>query len=468
MSNPLIERYRFSLLRPKQVWIHGVIYLVSISILFITNNAAHGPNGSSIFAAMYYQFLVIQFLVLCGWAAYNSSAAIKDEILENTYDFFRILPLTAMGKATGILIGKNLIVLIIAGFNTLFLLAFGLAGRVPLRLQGQCLLLLVALALLLNPLALLSSTFGGKKRKANTTAIVVLIAFLVFPAMLGAARALSETTGLEGHTIGFFTLQIPILLFVSYVALYYCGWAFKGIVRRFTREQEPLLTNMGALLIMIGHIVICTGIVWPYANDGEGVVYALGFWLATFLPLLLIPFGCRKDFNAYLELYGLARQRGQGSVLSLLVHSNMSIWLLLFFVWGAAAVGVIALVGDSILRAAYLVFVAFSFHLFLLLLFELLSVYKAVFAKILLLLGFFVILYLFLPLLFAAIFENKDLVVYSLFGAYGYVFEHAGRTDTLILWDKPAVWIFNLVLCLVPALLVFKRYTTLIRTRAKM
>lgn len=37
MNNPIVERYRYSLLRPGQVWVMVTVYLLAVGILLFIN-----------------------------------------------------------------------------------------------------------------------------------------------------------------------------------------------------------------------------------------------------------------------------------------------------------------------------------------------------------------------------------------------------------------------------------------------
>src|SRR5512146_2960051 len=97
LSNPLIRRYRFSLLRPSNLWIYLVIYASVIMLLLFINGLAVSATGEvvlsdKLYRALYAQFLMIQAIILWGWATFNSASALRDEHLNKTYDFFRLLP----------------------------------------------------------------------------------------------------------------------------------------------------------------------------------------------------------------------------------------------------------------------------------------------------------------------------------------------------------------------------------------
>ena len=86
-NNPLIERYRYSQLRPRQFWIYLVIYTIVISLMLLINwsiyNYQHAyESRHGFFRGLYYQFLMFQLLILWVWGAVNSGSALKEEIIQ--------------------------------------------------------------------------------------------------------------------------------------------------------------------------------------------------------------------------------------------------------------------------------------------------------------------------------------------------------------------------------------------------
>jgi len=105
-ANPLLQRYRFSQLRPRQVGIYSFIYVAIISIILLMNYTVFTTFRSYIFRdfelpftmsqAIFYQFLGLQVIILWVWASYNSGTALTKEILSKSYIFFKLLPVTAL------------------------------------------------------------------------------------------------------------------------------------------------------------------------------------------------------------------------------------------------------------------------------------------------------------------------------------------------------------------------------------
>ena len=289
VSNPLIQRYRYSTLRPKQFWIYVTIY-ISISLLIVLINYSgykyqtFFKDITEFYKSLYYQFLTFQVIILFIWSAYNSSSVIKEEILNKSFDFFRMLPLPAHKKALGILIGKNLVVLLFAAINLVLLIYFGLAGEININLQAQILLILISTTIFANLISLLLSINPAKKSKSSGIVLILLAVFFLVPMMINAIAALSSVDELEHYTVYLFKIKIPILLLISFIALYLSCWIFKGILRRFTYEQKPLFTRKGALLFSLGYIFILVGLYYTYIpKEGPELIYS--YWLITLIPI---------------------------------------------------------------------------------------------------------------------------------------------------------------------------------------
>ena len=162
MNNPLIERYRYSQLRPRQLWVFLAVYLVVIGLILLINASIYKyqdafHDWTEFFRALYYQFLILQVVILWIWSGYNTGTAIKEELLQKSYDFFRMLPMSAKDKVVGIIVGKNLVPLLLAMVNVVFLFVFGVIGDVNAILREQFLLVLISIGLAVNMAALMVS-----------------------------------------------------------------------------------------------------------------------------------------------------------------------------------------------------------------------------------------------------------------------------------------------------------------------
>lgn len=469
----MIRRYRYSLMRPRQLWIYITIYIAIISLILFINYTAYQyqewfGNQARFFKVVCYQFLILQVVFLCLLAASNSGSAIRDEITGKSYDFFRILPISAGKKAVGILVGKNLVLLLLSGVNFLLLIIFGILGQVSGVFLGQSFLALLSVALLANSLALLSSIKPVSIKKKNHIAIfIVLCFFFVLFIIRPAIKAFTKISELENITEKFYTIELPVLILISLVAFYFSCWVIKGILRRFTREDEPLFTRMGAYIFMLGFEFVLFGLFYEFLTEGAQKTNYL-YWLISLLPVLLVPIWSLRSFDRYLEHSGLIQSKSAGNknlVSGFLLYSNLLPVLVLFAIWTAGAIVTALMTEQELLYNLYYIVILFSFYLFLMLLLELYVVYKPVSDKIGLLLSFIAIVYLFLPLILSGILDNKEVYLYSLLGFYTRVFfyESAPGISTIT-----RIWLINAVLCIIPIILIWTRYKHILAARQNM
>jgi len=473
LNNPLIRRYRYSLMRPRQLWIYITIYIAVIALILFINYTAYQyqewfGNQTLFFKGVCYQFLILQVVFLCLLTASNSASAIRDEVTGKSYDFFRMLPISAGKKAAGILIGKNLVLLLLSGVNFLLLIIFGILGQVRGVFLGQISLALVSVAVLANSLALLSSINPSSAKKKSHIVLLIILGFIFAPFLLSFfGVAIRRIRGLEYVTEKFYTIELPVLTLISLVALYFSCWAIKGILRRFTREDEPLFTRMGAYLFIVGFEFVLFGLFYEYLTDGARKTNYL-YWLISLLPVLLVPIWSFRSFDRYLEHSGLIRIKSAGNknlMSRMLLYFNLPFDFSLFAIWALCSIGTTLITKQGLLYNLYYIVVLFSFYLFLMLLLELYVVYKPVSNKIGLLLSFIAIVYLFLPLILSGILDNKEVYLYSLLGFYTRVlfYESAPGISTIT-----RIWLINVVLCIVPIILIWKRYQHILTARKKM
>ena len=473
LNNPLIRRYRYSLMRPRQLWIYITIYIAVIALIVFVNYTAYQyqewfGNQTRFFKVLYYQFLVLQVIVLCILAMINSSSAIRDEVTGKSYDFFRMLPISAGKKVTGILVGKNLVVLLLGGVNFLLLIILGVLGRMNGVLLSQYFLAVTSVAVLTNSVALLSSINPLRAKKKNHIVTLIVFGFIFAPLFLSALGiATRKINLLENITGKFYTIELPVLILISLVALYFSCWSIKGILRRFTREDEPLFTRMGAYIFMLGFEFVLFGLFYKYLTEGARKTNYL-YWLISFLPVLLVPLGSLRSFDRYLEHSGLIQGKSAGNknlISRMLLYSNLPFDIILFAIWIAGAIVTALMTEQELLYNLYYVVILFSFFLFLMLLLELYVVYKPVSDKIGLLLSFIAIVYLFLPLILSGILDNKEVYLYSLLGFYTRVLLYEPAPGISII---TRIWLINAVLCIIPIILIWTRYKNILAARQKM
>lgn len=474
VNNPLIQRYRYSTLRPKQFWIYVTIYISIILLTVSINYSVYKyqtffKDITAFYKSLYYQFLTFQVIILFIWGAYNSGSAIKEEILNRSFDFFRMLPLPAHKKALGILIGTNLVVLLFGAINLVLLAYFGLAGEININLQGQILLILISITILANSTALLSSINPASKSKSSGIVFILLAIFFLVSMMIQAVIALSSVDELEHYPVYFFKIKIPILLLISLIALYFSCWIFKGILRRFTHEQEPLFTRKGALLFLLGYIFIAVGLYYTYIpKERSELIYT--YWLLTLIPVLLIPLGSLRNLDKYIEYSRFIQSRPKlrkTGLVPIVMYSNLALAITLFAIWTVSSTGAIFFAECAAMKLGsnlYNIFVLLTCYLFLVLLLEMYVVYNPASNKIGLLLGFIAALYVILPLILSGIFESEIIYIYSPAGFIAALFKEPNLNISI----KTSFWLMNALFCVFPALLIFKRYNYILTQRQKM
>jgi len=461
-SNPLIQRYRYSVMRPRQLWIYATIYAIIIFLLLMLNSAA-GNTAKDI----YIQFLVFQVLILFVWTAYNSGSAIGEEIADNSYDFFRMLPLSAHQKTGGIIIGKNLVSGLFAAINFILLLLLGMAGKVRFSLLYQTVLILIAGTLVINLTSLLFS-INVKKRNSNSRVAIILLVIITAPFLIGATAALCDEEISESTAVRFYQTRIPVLLFITMIFLYLSGWAYQGILRRFTKEKEPLFSGKGAILFAVGSELILLGLYFAYLTGrARYTMTYLSFWAMSLFVILWVAGGASRTFDKYFENSQFIKiQSGSGrkSLLSFIRHCNLSLAIVLFVVWSVFAIGAALKAKVAPVQWGYMLFILFCSYMLLLLLLELWLIYRNDSEKIGILLGFLAILYLILPPILSGVLESELVAVISPLGLIGYMLEN--KHISLIMLNTVAI--IHILLCVFPVLFIGKRYKEIIEVRQMM
>ncbi len=474
-GNPLLRRYRHSLLRPSQFWVYVVIYAAVVGlILFINYSIVQLKNEpidyEKLCDRIYYQFVALQVLILVGWTALSSRAALRQEVTDKTYDFFRLFPLSALQKTIGILVGRNLPALVFGTITFVLIIAFGPLGKASRALQFQIVLLLLSAAFFSSSTALLSCGASPRQRRKMSVAVWILLFVFFGPFLLQLLFlpffAMSQIRKAELLTVQFYRFEVRILIAISIMLLYFGIWSILGILRRFTYEGQPLFSRMGALLFLLGYELLALGFFFPHLQTNRMAVYA--FWLSSLAPALFVPLGSMNAFEHYLESCGLIRSAGpriKRVGLKLFSQSNLTLGFLLLAMWAAFAVVVSRMAGVPGPHIAGGILTLLSFCVALLLLVEVYVVYSPTFGKIGLLLCFAALLYLFLPIILWPALDNPNLRFYSLFG-YGAFLLNPMATKPLS--AGPYVVTVNIVYCVVLAALVIRRYIDIFRVRGRM
>ncbi len=152
------------------------------------------------------------------------------------------------------------------------------------------------------------------------------------------------------------------------------------------------------------------------------------------------------------------------SISRILMHSNISLVLGLFVVWSVGTFVTVLLSNMELFRGLYRIWIIFTFYIFLTSLLELDTLYRPLSKKIRHLLIFIAALYVILPPILAAILETEAISVYSPCGFFWAIIEE----PYIDMPSLTSVWGVNILLCVVPILLIRKRYSDILKLRQKM
>ena len=459
-------------MRPRQFWVYMSIYIATLLLMFLINYSGYRTGDmyntlSELFKSVFYQFLVMQVIVLWAWGTANSGSAITEEVVDKTYDFFRLLPLTPRAKTIGILVGKNLIVLLIAVCNFVLMVAFGLAADLNKMLLAQMILMLVCGAILTNSLTLLSSINPKGKRGKGAIAAFIAMIFIFGSVIINGVVALANKSDVEKVNGWFFEFKLPIMVLASIIVLYFSCWNIKGILRKFTYEDEPLFTRPGAYLFMFGYEFVVFGLFYHYlTNEWGRETLNLTFWMVSFLPVLTIPLGSVRTFDKYLEFAGqfISRKGGKLRLARLTLFSNLSLGVGLFAIWASLAAVTTYLAKLPIAEYLVLIGMIFTFYVFLLLMLELYVVISPSVNKIGVLLIFIIGTYSILPLALSGIFKADYLASFSPLGFIAHALDMDRDVAASDIW----IAIVNLLLYVIPAILILRRHADVIKARQHM
>ena len=469
-SNPLIRRYRFSQFRPQQLWTFGIVYICVIALtLFININIyRYGRAYSDIpamFKSLFIQFSIFEIIIAWLLMPYNSSSIITKEITEKTFEFFRLLPVSAFQKATGILIGRNLFSLMLSVCTLCLIIIFGILGLIPLMLLGQLLLGFICITFAINTLTLLSSVLSFKKAKNNSSVlIIILFAIFVVAPLIGALANALERDSLHKSYVSFFTIEIPVLLLISGYATYIAVWAFAGVIRRFTLEYEPLFSPWRAVLFLITLYIMLYALFYKaIQSDTDAPVMAMCYWIVCLIPLEVLPFFSLQGFDKYLERTRKA-QTSRNLFGHIFLRANPAMAVVLFSIWFVNCALTGCLAGIELLPFVLPAAVLFTFFLVVMMGLEVYVTYSPRNEKIGYLIGFLGGLYFVLPLILAGIFDAEAVSILSPIGFVIYSGNHIDTIGSSCL--APAV--FNLLLLILTGMPVFKQYKNLASARTQL
>ncbi len=464
-NNPIIRRYQYSQFRPQQFWTFGTLYTALVLlILFINTSLFHATNQfdskQELYQALFIQFAVLQLLIAWIILPFNGSNVIPREIADRSYDFFRMLPLPAWQKTTGIIIGRNLFGWVIALINLVFFTYFAYAADITINLILQFLLTITCVTMVFNCAGLLLSQMTTKKGKPTSNIALVIVVFVFFGPFIGGMSEMLESDKLENARIWFGNNQIPALILVSGYTLITAIWMFIGNGRRFNREFEPLFSRPGEYIFSICYLIQVFLVMYHYLYDGyedreESIQI---YYFVTVLPMLFIPFLSVRSVDTYLEITRL-HPPGKGLLSKVFLHSNFYSSLCLFVLWGISA-GIVTLTGNYAIDDFWLILILLlpSYVVFIGLV-ELFTIYIIKNEKIGFLLVFLGALYLFLPLILAALFESEELLRFSPIGRF-FKLEKMYQPDQII-----PVLLVDLVFLIPILILIFRNYSAIAEIR---
>ena len=467
-ANPLIERYRFSLLRPATFWIHITMYATIVGLILLINAAIYKVSGDGdpqpYLSGLFAQFLILEIIILWVWASYNAGAALPGEITNRSYDFFKALPLAAHQKAAGIVVGTNLLVYLLGLFTCGALLVLGRLARIEITLQGQILFVVASVTLLFNAAALLGSIQPQKKPRRQTNPLVAMFMLMFFILPMGIQGIAACTQhDIASVRVRFYGAEAPVLIVIALTVLYFSAWTVTGLLRKFTHEREPLFSPGGAFLFVFGFLAVAMGFLQPYLEPGNDTIVAIG-WLVFFAPLVFVPGGALKDLNHYIE-HARSVQGRPAAVrwIALARYSNVALGLVLFATWAVFAFAAGLAANLPVARLVPHLVVLMSFYAFYLLLGELYVLVSGASPAVKYLLVLVGLLEIILPFVFSPLIGHGTLIFFGPLGYATNVFCVPGLGPVL-----PRVLLFNLGLMLVPAGLIAARYRRILKLRQEM
>ena len=479
-NNPLLQRYRFSQLRPKQIGIYGFIYVAIVSIILLSNYTIFTTLKPLLFGqvelpftlsqAVFYQFLGLQVIILWVWASYNSGTSLTREILNKSYFFFKLLPITALQKAFGVLLGTNLIAYTFAGLNVVMLVLFAYLGKIkPIRFSYY-LLGIVAIAGVLNTLTLLLSINpNAKSRRRFGTLIIIGGAIWMIMTIMGIlfASGRVRARNVEDIVVDFFSLKLPGIPLFSLMLFYFTGWILIGIMRKFRYERESLFTPLGSLLFTLSFEVMTTGVFWSYLPLKSSLY---GHRILCFWILLLINMGTLKHVGRYFEAIRRIRERSTSTLLILLRffrHTTLCWGICLFGIWTAFFVGLSSMTSLSVSEMLFPLVNLFSFYLFFMVLLEFFVLYRHLHLSIKVFLIFIAVFAVFFPMSLSRVLEDRLVYLHSVMGYMANLI-----TPFLLQIGNAAVqwrvFLINLVGCLVPFTVIVRKYLSFVKLRERM
>jgi hypothetical protein len=335
-------------------------------------------------------------------------------------------------------------------------------------LQAQALVCLGSGSVLVAATGLLSALRAKKGQpRADTSGaeagFLILPLLLLYLTVLGSAFSSAPIQNVEAARLGFFHLRLPVLPSVSLLMLYFGAWAYKGIVRSLTYENQPLFTRPGALIFTLAFNTIALGLFLPVLGAPTAAVGA--FWMTLLIPAIFVPAGATRSYDDSLEFLATEDPEGSLTAFTLFRVSNLPVGLALGAVWVTFAVGVALASGTSPSYTLGSAAVALSFYAFYWAVLELHTVYSPIVNKIGVLLVFVLLLHVGLPFLLGIIFDAERLFAFSPAGFAAYLPGLLAVPKDLPLLT---ILLVNLLLASGPLALVWHRYRRMAQIRSTM
>ena len=458
-------------MRPAQFWVYVGIYISVIAMMLMINYSIYSYQDvfekiTDLYDSLYIQFLVIETFILLLWGAFNCGSAISTERTERTYDFFKMLPLPAYKKMLGILIGRNLVMLLLGAINLVFLIFFGVKGTTSTKLFVETLFTLFSAGCLSNTVGLLTSLCSrGKSKGARVGAIVLLLIFGV-PMLIHGILAISMVNKLEGLYAKFYGLEVPVLVLIGLILLYFSSWIVIGILRKFNKDEQPLVTRLGSLLFITCYEAILIGLLTPYLLNHTREMISTYWWLSV-IPVICLPFGAAFDIQNYQEFTASARRKNLSPArfrFNFLIISDITHGIAVFGLWAITSY-IYYLCPPlfrlhppySITQLSAIILTFACFYIFLLLLMEFAITYQSAHGKVVLLAGFIGVVYFILPVIIGGIFDKETIITFSPGGFF--VAVSSPDFNEPFLFGK--ICLYNLLLSAIPAILVGRKYALL-------
>jgi hypothetical protein len=206
-----------------------------------------------------------------------------------------------------------------------------------------------------------------KTQHRRTGPGMLILGIFLVQQLLAGIFFLSAVESLENIKAPFFILNPPLLSLLSALSLYFAAWIYAGILRKFDKENHPVMTRNCAFFFHCGIIAIVLGLVMPHL-DRERHYLALIIWAVPFLFLLAMPLGYFMNSEQYMELLGLNRKAR--SAVFPIGSSNLTISILLFMIWAVVSFFAGVFVGYDFCQCATDISVLLSFYLVICFLYE--------------------------------------------------------------------------------------------------